>query len=211
MRGNLASGGDIWALLPKWDWKPLAAGKSVAFLSDPLTEDTVMVGTASVDLYVQSTATDADLQAVLSEVRSDGQEMFVQSGVLRSSMRALAKNATPLWPEHTYREADGAALPADKWSEVRVGIPGFGHAFRKGSRVRLSIGTPGGNHAEWRFQAGAIPPGSVHRIAHSAMRPSSVLLPVVTGVTVPATLPACPSLRGQPCRSYQALVNTPVP
>ncbi len=211
MRGNLASGGDIWALLPKWDWKPLAAGKSVAFLSDPLTEDTVMVGTASVDLYVQSTATDADLQAVLSEVRSDGQEMFVQSGVLRSSMRALAKNATPLWPEHTYRESDGAALPTDKWSEVRVGIPGFGHAFRKGSRVRISIGTPGGNHAEWRFQAGAIPPGSVHRIAHSAMRPSSVLLPVVTGVTVPAALPACPSLRGQPCRSYQALVNTPVP
>ena len=138
-RGNLASGGDIWAVLPKWDWKPLQAGKSVAWQTEPLSEDTVMVGTASVDLFVQSTASDADLQVVLSEIRPDGQEMFVQTGILRASMRALAKTATPLWPEHTYLEPDGAPLPADKWSEVRVGIPGFGHAFRKGSRLRLSV------------------------------------------------------------------------
>jgi putative CocE/NonD family hydrolase len=210
-RSNVASGGDIWALIPKWDWKPLETSKSVAWVSEPMTEDTVMVGTASVDLYVQSSAPDADLQVVLSEVRPDGQELFVQAGALRSSMRTLAREATPLWPEHGYREADAAPLPADKWTEVRVGIPGFGHAFRKGSRLRLSVGTPGGNHAEWRFEAGMIPAGSTHRIAHSIAQPSSILLPVVSGVTVPASLPLCPSLRGQPCRPYQALVNTPVP
>ncbi len=210
-RGNLASGGDIWAVLPKWDWKPLQAGKSVAWQTEPLSEDTVMVGTASVDLFVQSTASDADLQVVLSEIRPDGQEMFVQTGILRASMRALAKTATPLWPEHTYLEPDGAPLPTDKWSEVRIGIPGFGHAFRKGSRLRLSVGTPGGNHAEWRFQLAAIPANSTHKIGHSVAQPSSILLPVVSGVTVPATPPACPSLRGQPCRAYQALVNSPVP
>ena len=48
------------------------------------------VGTASVDLWVQSSAKDADLQVVLSEIRPDGKEQFVQAGILRASMRALA-------------------------------------------------------------------------------------------------------------------------
>ena len=210
-RINLAKDGDIWALIPKWDWKPLESGKALAWQSEPLAEDTVTVGTASVDLWVQSSAKDADLQVVLSEIRPDGKEQFVQAGILRASMRALAKNATALWPEHTYLEADGAPLSSDKWSEVRVGIPAFGHAFRKGSRLRLSVGTPGGNHAEWRFKLADLPAGTTHRIAHAVAQPSSLVLPVVSGVAVPASHPTCPSLRGQPCRTYQTLANTPVP
>ena len=37
--------------------------------------------------------------------------------------------------------------------------------------------------------------------------PSSLVLPVVPGVSVPTALPACPSLRNEPCRPYQAIVN----
>jgi hypothetical protein len=37
--------------------------------------------------------------------------------------------------------------------------------------------------------------------------PSSVVLPVVPGASVPTPLPACPSLRNEPCRPYQAIVN----
>ena len=210
-QGNLAPGGDIWALIPKWDWKPLQTNKAAAWETAALSEDVVMVGTASVDLYVQSTANDADIQVVLSEIRPDGKEQFVQAGTLRVSNRALTRDATPLWPEHSYRETDATPLPAGKWSEARVGIPGFAHAFRKGSRLRLSVGTPGGNHAEWRFQTLPQSPTTQHQIAHSAAQPSSILLPVVSGVTVPPQLAPCPSLRGQPCRSYQALANTPAP
>ena len=39
-----------------------------------------MLGTGSVDLWVRSTATDADLEVVLSEVRPDGKEVLVQTG-----------------------------------------------------------------------------------------------------------------------------------
>ena len=46
-------------------------------------------------------------------------------------------------------------------------------------------------------------------IAHSADHPSRVVLPVVPGIDVPTALPPCPSLRGQPCRAYQALANMP--
>jgi hypothetical protein len=37
--------------------------------------------------------------------------------------------------------------------------------------------------------------------------PSRLILPVVPGVSVPTALPACGSLRNEPCRPYQAIVN----
>jgi hypothetical protein len=36
---------------------------------------------------------------------------------------------------------------------------------------------------------------------------SSVVLPVLRGIDVPDVLPVCPSLRGQPCRTYVELPN----
>ena len=39
--------------------------------------------------------------------------------------------------------------------------------------------------------------------------PSSLILPVVPGVSVPTGLPPCPGLRGEPCRDYQPYVNQP--
>jgi hypothetical protein len=37
--------------------------------------------------------------------------------------------------------------------------------------------------------------------------PSSLVLPVVPGMSVPTPLPVCPSLRNEPCRPYRAIVN----
>jgi hypothetical protein len=44
-------------------------------------------------------------------------------------------------------------------------------------------------------------------IARSRQMPSSLLLPVVAGMSVPTGLPPCPGLRGEPCRDYQPFVN----
>lgn len=199
-RGNLAKGADLWSPLPKWDWKPLAKGKSVAWQTWPLRGDVVLIGTASVDLYVKSTAEDADLQVVLSEIQSDGSEVFVQAGLLRASNRALDSRTTPLWPSHAHLEKDAAKLPKDKWTLVRVGIPAFAHAFRGGTSIRLSVDTPGGNHAEWRFQNLSLPDSTVHQIGQTVTEPSSVLLPVVSSVPVAFVFPPMGSLRGQPAR-----------
>lgn len=48
-----------------------------------------------------------------------------------------------------------------------------------------------------------------NEIAHSVGRPSSVALPVIPGAAAPAALPACPGLRGQPCRTYVAACPDP--
>ena len=46
-------------------------------------------------------------------------------------------------------------------------------------------------------------------LAYSAKMRSRLVLPVVPSIDVPTPLPPCPSLRGQPCRTYQPLANAP--
>lgn len=209
-RSVMAQGGRIWDLLPKFDWKAPRTDYASSFLSEALTEDTLFLGTASADLFIQSSADDADLQVTLSEVRPDGQEMMIQNGFLRASVRKLAASATALYPEHTYLREDAQPLPAGTYTEVRVLIPGFGHLVRMGSKLRITIDTPGGTKAEWKFKLKEFPGEVTHRVAHSSAHPSSVLLPVVKGTPAPKLpLPACPSLRGQPCRAYAPFTNTP--
>lgn len=209
-RSVLAPGGDPWARLPRYDWQPPRDGKALSYVSPAFAADTVMAGTASLDLYVQSSASDADLQATISEVRPDGKEMYVQTGWLRAAQRKLTANATALWPQHTHLRDDAqpvATIGSGDWSEVRVGIPAFAHAFRKGSRLRLTIDTPGGTRAAWKFKLIDYKTNPTHHIAHERGHASSLLLPILDGVPVPTALPACPSLRGQPCRTYTAFSN----
>lgn len=205
----LAPGGNVWDLLPDYRWPQPAAGSAVVFDSAPLTADTVMYGTASVDLWVRSPVDDADLEVNLTEIRPDGQEVYVQSGWIRASLRGSGPSATDLDPAPAYTEALAAPLVPGQWTQVRVGTAGIQHAFRAGSRVRIMVDTPGGSRAEWFFanKPWATPPR--YDIGHDAAHPSSVALPVVSGITVPPALPPCPSMRGQQCRTYAAYTNTP--
>ena len=205
--GVLAADGDVWAKLPHYDWKQPAPGQAAVFESEPFTTDTALLGTASVDLWLKSPVDDADLEVTLSEVRPDGQEMYIQSGWLRASHRLPGPQATTLWPAQTLREDAWSPLPLNEWVQVRVGTAGFAHALRVGSRVRVSIDTPGGVRADWRFALKTFPSAVTYAIGHDAMHPSKVVLPRLQGVAVPTQAPPCPSLRGQPCRPSVAPSN----
>lgn len=206
-RGILKDGPGVWSPLPAYDWKAPAEGYAVAFTSAPLASDLVMLGTGSVDLFLRSPVEDADLEVNLTEVRPDGNEMYVQSGWLRASFRKLDASATELWPAPSMLAVDSAPLPIGQWEKVRVAIAGFGHVFRKGSRVRVAIDTPGDSRAEWRFELLKFPGTVDYDIASSSTYPSSVVLPVLRGVKAPAELAPCPSLRGQPCRPFADTPN----
>lgn len=197
--------------LPDIEWLPWEPGRQVVFASQPLAEDQVTLGFASADLWIRSDAEDADLEVLLSEIRPDGQEVYVSSGWLRASQRELSPESTPLRPIPTRLEADLEPLPAGAWELVRVEIYPFGHVFRAGSRVRVSVSTPGANKGRWKFDVLEFGGRVDHAISHSVAHPSSLLLPVVPDVPVPAGLPACPGLRSQPCRSYVPHVNALLP
>jgi hypothetical protein len=210
-RGVLAPGGRIWDMVPAWSWRAPDPGRAVVATSAALESDHVLVGTGSADLWIRSTVDDADLEVTVSEVRPDGKEVYVQSGWLRASHNGLGPSTTAIWPDITYLEQDSAPLVPGEWRLVRVPIAGFGHVFRKGSRIRVIIDTPGDSRAEWRFAnktfAGV---DDVHYdVGHDMTHASSVVLPLVDGVTAPADYPACPGLRGQPCREAAVYTNTP--
>jgi uncharacterized protein len=197
---------DIWKAGTEYDWRPLPDGTGLGFVTEPFADDVVVAGAGSVDLWITATSADTDVEATVTEVRPDGQEIYVQSGWLRASQRALTDDATELRPTHTNLEADAADLPSGELTEVRIELFPFAHPFRAGSRLRLTIDAPGNNRAVWEFRT--IDAGETVTVATDADHPSRLVLPVVTGVEVPAAAPpACGSLRGEPCRTWVKASN----
>ncbi len=201
------SRGDEWAAQPEYDWAPVADGKGLGFTSPALTADTVLGGNISLDLWLKSSALDTDLQATLSEVRPDGKETLVQSGWLRASHRKLAKGSTALYPIPTHLEKDAQPLRSGAWNYVRVPVFPVAHAFRAGSKVRLTIQAPGGDRQIWRFDT--LEDGSItNTIGLGGKFPSKLVLPVLSGATAKGTpLPSATALRGQPSRDYETASN----
>ena len=92
--------------------------------------------------------------------------------------------------------------------EVVIPLYYEGHAYRAGSRIRVTIAAPNGTQPIWSFSHAKPTSGTTRvSIAFSKRMPSSLILPVVPGVGVPSGLPPCPSLRNEPCRPYVAIVN----
>jgi hypothetical protein len=199
---------ESWEIIPPYDWRPLVDGTALAYATERLAEDTTIVGPGSVDLWLRSSAADTDLQVTLTEIRPDGLEVYVQDGWLRASHRRLDhRTSSVLEPRPTHLERDARALPEGEFTKVRVGLFAVAHAFRKGSRIRISIEAPGGDRTRWRFDTPPTDGMVVNEIARTVAQPSRVVLAVVPGVHPPASLPPCPGLRGQPCRTYVPETN----
>jgi uncharacterized protein len=214
---NTGSGG-LWGNASQWEWNWVQpqAGSAVSYVSTPLTSDTTAIGGGAVHLWVKSSTPNVDFQATVSEVRPDGNETFVQDGWLRASERKLATSSdnmfkqkpTLLQPIPTFLEPDEEPMPADEFVPVVIPLYFEGHAYRTGSRIRVTISAPNGTQPIWSFGQ-TQPEGTTatESIAFSPSMPSSLTLPIVPGVTVPTGLPPCPSLRNEPCRSYEAFTN----
>jgi predicted acyl esterase len=202
--GNTGPGG-LWGAVPKYNWVHNPPGTSLSYVTAPLKRNTVIFGAGALQAWVKSSTPDVDLQATVSEVRPDGKETFVQDGWLRASERKLdSRQSTLLEPVPSFRLADVKPMPKGRFTEVTVPLYYEGHAYRAGSRIRVTIAAPNGAQPIWSF-AHTVPRGKGRvSIAFSRATPSRVVLPVVPGVSVPTPLPPCPGLRGEPCRAYKA-------
>lgn len=173
---------------------------ALSYTTNTLSNDMVLAGPASVDLWITSTSDDVDLQATISEVRPDGQEMYVQRGWLRTSHRRMDEQASTVFqPIHTHRRADFAPLTPNEATYIRFEVFPFAHAFRANSKLRLTIETPTGTTGLWAFAFNPIP--STVTVLHDAMRPSRLVVGQLVGEKAGAPLPACVDVASQPCRT----------
>jgi uncharacterized protein len=181
-----------------FDWQEQPAANRASFVTPTLTEDVIAVGHGIVDLWLASDATDTDIEVALTEIRPDGQEIYVQSGWMRASRRALDPSMSqPYIPWASLTEADVQPLVAGEMTQMEIGIFPFAHIFRAGSKVRLTVSSPGGNRVLWKFDSQPTP--SVNTVGTAAANPSKLVLPVLTGASATTPLPPC-VLRAQPCR-----------
>ncbi len=219
--GNTGQGG-LWGNASQWswNWQQNPAGTAVSYVTAPLSSNTTVIGGGAVDLWVRSSTSDVDLQATISEVRPDGNETFVQNGWIRASERKLSTGtnnlfkqpSTVLEPIPSELASDVQPMPSGQFVPIVVPLYFEGHAYRAGSRIRVTISAPNGTQPIWSSTQTQPSTGtSTVSVEFSPGTPSSLVLPVVPGVAVPTSLPACPSLRNEPCRPYVALVNQIAP
>ncbi|MGZ4639210.1 MAG: CocE/NonD family hydrolase C-terminal non-catalytic domain-containing protein, partial [Actinomycetes bacterium] len=211
-------GGGLWGNASQWsyDWKQNPAGTAVSYLTAPLATDTTVVGAGAVTAWVRSSTPDVDLQVTVSEVDPSGHETFVQNGWLRASERALVKPGQPsllshpstlLEPAPSFTSKDARVMPQGAFQKVTVPLYYEGHAYRAGTRIRITLAAPNGTQPVWSF--GVTQPARTAQVAigYGPKMPSSLVLPVVPGVDVPTAQPVCPGLRNEPCRPYAAFAN----
>ncbi len=199
----------------KWNWVQNPPGSAVSYVSSQLKTNTTVIGAGAVHLWVRSSTRDVDLQATISEVRPDGKETFVQNGWIRASERKLSqgthnlfkRRSTLLEPIPDERASSVRPMPRGEFVKIVIPLYYEGHVYRAGSRIRVTIAAPNGSQPVWSFSE-TRPAGTARvSIAFSKRMPSSLILPVIPGVSVPTGLPPCPSLRNEPCRTYVPLAN----
>jgi len=209
--GDTGSGeGGLWTQTPTYRWEQSPPGSAVSYVTEPLSEDTTVIGGGAVNVWVRSATPNVDLQATVSEVRPDGKETFVQNGWVRADERKLdAAKSTALEPVLSLRESDVEPMPPGQFVKVTIPLYYEGHAYRAGSRIRVTIAAPNGTQPIWDFEEAEPKGTSEVAIAYGKEDPSDLLLPVVPGIAVPSALPPCPGLRGEPCRPYVPFTNRP--
>lgn len=186
-----------------WTHAPHVAAGRATFTTPPLARTVTTYGPSSADLWVSTTAPDVDLQITLTEVRPDGQEVYVQRGWLRASHRVLdATRSTALTPWHPHTAGSITDMPAGVPQLLRVDVFPSGHTFRAGSSLRMYVEQPSVTGL-WGFTTVLTPQTvSVH---HDAEHPSRLVLGLLADADVKAARPGCGALLNQACR------DNPVP
>ncbi|NLF68619.1 MAG: CocE/NonD family hydrolase [Candidatus Anammoximicrobium sp.] len=158
------------------------------------TEPAAVCGPAVLTLWAKLETLDTDFFVLLADRAPDGKVYGLQRGLLRASHRALDAQ------QASYAESDGQTTlirpyhPHDQIApvvphepqEYQIEIFAFGHVFRPGHRLLLSISQPPAGDPIGSTRSGTPsyrydshpPPGHV-AILHDADHPSSLLLPLL--------------------------------
>jgi len=190
------------------DWTRFDDDHRVAYETEPLDGPVVVAGMGHLDLWLRPGTEDTSVQVTVTEIRSDGAEQRVQCGWHRPQHGVEdAAVSDHLRVDYTFTPEDRTPLTPGEWIRTRVPIYPVTHVFRRGSRIRIAISTPGRDHPFWCFE-NPVTPGAAHLVGRGGAHGSSLVLPVwPDGVDHPEDLPPAGSLRGQPVRPATPIAN----
>jgi predicted acyl esterase len=174
---------------------PIVPGTEVTYTTPRLAHDVEFLGSGSANLWLSSTSVDTTIQVMISELRPDGQEQYVENGWLRLSQRKLDADAsTVLRPVQTHLQSDVQLLESGVPVFSRTQIEPFDHVFRRGSAIRVSIDVPSTSLV-------GLPGVATNTVEHTPAMPSAIVLGNLPGGRAHTPLPPCGALLTQPCRA----------
>lgn len=147
----------------------------LAYTTDPLREDVLLIGDVSVVLFAASSAVDTDWTARLCRVDERGVSINLQEGIVRARFRESLTEPSLIEPNKVY--------------EYRIELGPVGVRIPAGNRIRVTVSSSdfpqwdrnlntGGVLGTEGLTAGIT---ATQVVLHDAEHPSRVILPVVRG------------------------------
>jgi predicted acyl esterase len=199
-----SSGYQVLTLLWDLDWTRFSEGHVSSYRSDVFTEPVILSAPGILNLWVRSPVDEIMIQATLTEIRPDDMEVYIQSGWLRVGHTAEESGLLLL------RDYDGENFRPpiiDEWTQAQIEIPSFAHPMRAGSRLQLSISSPGRDHGTWQFETPNYEENPTFQLGYGGDLDSNMRLRILPNIEIPEEYPPCTGLRGQPCRSFLEVPN----
>jgi putative CocE/NonD family hydrolase len=158
----------------------------IRYLTEPLEQDTEVVGSLAVYLQASLSADNGDFIVSVRDVDPDGNEMGLTRGWLRASHRELDHERSHPWrPFHPHANPT-PVKPGERY-EFAIGLQPIANLFKQGHRLALEIWPcdyPNPANYDWTQAYGilhGVPFGKAvsYRIHHVPDAPSYLLLPVM--------------------------------
>jgi predicted acyl esterase len=159
---------------------------SLTYSTKPLSQDMEVTGPITADLWAKLTSSEASLVAVVSDVDPSGQSAQISAGFLLASQRAIdAGKSTKgpggiiIRPWHPFTRASQKPVPADQAQRYMIEIYPTSNVFKKGHRIRLTVGTANTPSTATPLPAQLGETGGQITLLREPGHASNLLLPVV--------------------------------
>lgn len=164
----------------------------LTFRTDPVEENTAIVGPITATLYLSTTALDTEIFVQLIDEGPDGSRQYLQRGMLRASHRAIDTSRSdyvqtedgPLLYRPFHPHTNPTFVTPGSVNEYVVEIFPVGHVFRPDHRIVVKVHTPPAVDSYYAYLPRRGP--AQNTLYHDAERPSRIMLPVVplTGMSL---------------------------
>jgi putative CocE/NonD family hydrolase len=157
----------------------------ITYTSEPLAQDLKLTGPVVANVWAELTSKDATLVSVLSDVAPSGESNQITAGFLLASQRAVDparstydRNGTLIRPFHPFTRASQQPVTPNDPALYQIEIYPTSAIFRKGDRIRLTIGSADTPATSASLPSLADSLGGEMRVLHGGRYASHVLLPV---------------------------------